>query len=89
MVDPAVDVVLLSSIALRGLIVVPGLLLLRGLPLSTIIELSWSVLYVPLGTTVSIVSRLTTPEANIASSGSRVVDSHGGTSGSVDQTEPD
>ena len=87
MVNPSTDEVLLALVVLRGLVVVPGLL--WGLPLSTIIELSWSVLYVSLGTTVSVVSRLTTPEANIASSGSRVVDSHGGTSGSVDQTEPD
>ena len=69
MVHPPMDVVLLASVAL-GNLVVSGLLLLLllwSLPLSTVIELAWSTLGIPLGTSVGIVPRLTTLEADIAS----------------------
>jgi uncharacterized metal-binding protein len=68
--------VLLTLVTLRRLVVVSRLLLLRGLPLSTVVELAWSVLAISLGTTVGIVSRFTTSETSITTSGSRGVVSH-------------
>jgi hypothetical protein len=47
-----------------------------SLPLSTVVELAWSILGVPFGTTIGIVSRLTTSEARIATGGSRGVVPH-------------
>jgi hypothetical protein len=76
MIHTPADEVLLSLVALRRLVIVPGLLLLRGLPLSTVVELARSVLDVPLGTTISIVSCLATSEASIATSGSRGIVPH-------------
>jgi hypothetical protein len=76
MIHTPVDEVLLTLIVLRFLVVVPGLLLLRSLPLSTVVELPGSVLDVPLGTTISIVSHLTTSEANITTGGSRGIFPH-------------
>jgi hypothetical protein len=70
------DEVLLTLVVLPRLVIVPGLLLLWGLPLSTIVELAWSILDVPLGTTISIVSHLTTSEANITTGGSRGIFPH-------------
>jgi hypothetical protein len=66
----------LTLVALRRLVVVPGLLLLRGLPLPTVVELAWSVLAISLGTTVSIVSYFATSEASIATGGSRGIVPH-------------
>jgi len=81
MVDPAVDVVLLSSVALRGLIVVPGLLL-RSLPLSASVVLSRSVLR-RIGTTVRIMTMSTTLETHGGPSRGCVVVPHGSTDRSV------
>jgi hypothetical protein len=72
---PAVEV-LLTLVALWRLVVVPGLLLLWSLPLSTVVELAWSVLNVPLGIAISIVSHLTTSEASITTGGSRGIVPH-------------
>jgi hypothetical protein len=68
--------VLLTLVALRRLVVVSRLLLLRGLPLSAVVELAWSVLAISLGTTVGIVSCFTTSEASITTGGSRGIVSH-------------
>jgi hypothetical protein len=76
MIHTPADVVLLALVALRRLVIVPGLLLLWCLPLSTVVELAWSLLCIPLGTTISIVSRLATSEARITASGSRGVVPH-------------
>jgi hypothetical protein len=70
------DVVLLALVALRRLVIVPRKLLLWGLPLSTVVELAWSILGIPLGTTIGIVSRLATSEGCITTSGSRGVVPH-------------
>jgi hypothetical protein len=70
------DVVLLALVALRCLVIVPRLLLLWGLPLSTVVELAWSILGVPLGTTSGIVSRLASSEVRITTSGNRGVVPH-------------
>jgi hypothetical protein len=43
---------------------------------STVIELPWSILNVPLGTTIRIVSHLTTSEARITTGGSRGIVPH-------------
>ena len=77
MVDPAADIVLLSSVALRGLIVVPGLLLLRSLPLSA------SVVLRRIGTTVRIMTMSTTLETHGGPSRGCVVVPHGSTDRSV------
>jgi hypothetical protein len=76
MIQTPADEVLLTLVALWRLVVVPGLLLLRGLPLPTIIELARSVLAISLGTTVSIVSHFATFEASIATGGSRGIAPH-------------
>ena len=81
MVDPTVDVVLLSSVALRSLIVVPRLLL-RSLPLSASVVLSRSVLR-RIGTTVCIVTMSTTLETHDGPSRGCVVVPHGSTGRSV------
>jgi hypothetical protein len=70
MIHSPVDEVLLTLVVLRCLVVVPGLLLLWSLPLSTVVELARSILDVPLGTTIGIVSHLTTSEACITTGGS-------------------
>ena len=82
MVHTPADVVLLAFVALWGLVIVPGLLL-WSLPLPTIVELAWSVLYIPPGTVVGIMSRLTTLETDITSSGYKVVVPRRGAGGSV------
>jgi hypothetical protein len=76
MIYTPADEVLLTLVTLWCLVVIPGLLLLRGLPLSIIVELSWSILDVSLGTTISIVSRFATPETGIAAGGSRGIVPH-------------
>jgi hypothetical protein len=76
MIHTPADEVLLTLVVLRCLVVVPGLLLLRGLPLSTVIELAWSVLAISLGTTVGIVSHFATSEASITSGGNRGIVPH-------------
>jgi hypothetical protein len=60
------NIALLAFVALRGLVVVSRLLLLRSGSLSTIIELAWSVLDIPLGIAVGIMTSLTTLEASIS-----------------------
>jgi hypothetical protein len=76
MIHTPADEVLLTLVVLQRLVVVPRLLLLWGLPLSTIVELAWSILDVPLGTTIGIVSHLTTSEACITTGGSWGIVSH-------------
>jgi hypothetical protein len=76
MIHTPTDEVLLTLVVLRRLVVVYGLLLLWSLPLSTVIELAWSILDVPLGTTIGIVSHLTTSEARITTGGSRGIVPH-------------
>jgi hypothetical protein len=82
MVHPPADTVLLASVALGSLVVVSRLLLLWSLPLSSVVKLAWSVLDI-LRATVGIMSRITTLEASISSSGRRVVVPHRRASGSV------
>jgi hypothetical protein len=48
MVHTPVDEVLLTLIVLRHLVVVTRLLLLWSLPLSTVVELAWSILGISL-----------------------------------------
>jgi hypothetical protein len=76
MIQKPTDVVLLALVALRCQVVVSRLLLLWSLPLSTILELAWSILDVPLGTTIGIVSSLATLEARVTTSGNRGVVPH-------------
>jgi hypothetical protein len=76
MIRTPVDVVLLALVALWRLVIVRGLQLLWGLPLYIVVELALSILGVPLGTTVGIVSRLATSEARITTSGSSGVVPH-------------
>jgi hypothetical protein len=76
MIHTPADVVLLTLIVLWCLVVVSGLLLLWSLPLSTVVELAWSILGIPLGTTIGIVSHLTTSEACITTGGSRGIVPH-------------
>jgi hypothetical protein len=76
MIYTPADEVLLTLVALRCLVIVSRLLLLRGLPLSAVVELAWSVLAISLGTTVCIVSRFTTSEASITTVGSSGIVSH-------------
>jgi hypothetical protein len=76
MIHTPTDVVLLTLVALRCLVIVPGLLLLWSLPLSIGIELAWSILGVPLGTTIGVVSSLATFEARVTTSGSMGIVPH-------------
>jgi hypothetical protein len=76
MIHTPTDEVLLTLVVLWCLVVVPRLLLLWSLPLSTVVELAWSVLGISLGTTVSIVSRFTTSEARGTTSGNRGIVPH-------------
>ena len=83
MVHPSMDVVLLTTVALGGLVVVSRLLLLlwllRGLSLPTVTGLAWRTLGIPFGISVSKVPKLTTLEASIASRRCGVVVSQRGT----------
>jgi hypothetical protein len=76
MVHTPADIVLLTLVVLRHLVVAPGQLLLWSLPLSTVVELAWSILNVPLGKTIGMVSHLTTSEARITTGGSRGIVPH-------------
>jgi hypothetical protein len=76
MIHTLADVVLLTLVVLWRLVVVSGLLLLWSLPLPTVVELAWSILGVPLGTTIGIVSHLTKSEARITTSGNRDIVPH-------------
>jgi hypothetical protein len=76
MIHTPADEVLLTLVVLWRLVIVSGLLLLRGLPLSTVVELARSVLDVPLWTTVGIVSHFATSEASITTGGSRGIFPH-------------
>jgi hypothetical protein len=69
------DEVLLTLVVLQRLVIIPGLLL-RSLPLPTVVELAWSVLGISLGTTVGIVSRFTTSEARGTTGGTRGILPH-------------
>jgi hypothetical protein len=71
MIHTPADEVLLTLVVLRRLVVVPGLLLLWSLPLSTVVELAWSILDILLRTTIGIVSHLTTSKARITTGVSR------------------
>jgi hypothetical protein len=59
------------------------LLLLWSLPLSTIVELTSSVMGISLGATVGIVTSLTTPEVCVTTGENRSVVSHRCSSGDV------
>jgi hypothetical protein len=83
MIHTPTDKVLLTLVVLRHLVVVSGLLLLWSLPLSTVVELAWSVLGISLGTTIGVVSCLTTFEVRITTGGSRGVVPHRCSSRSV------
>jgi hypothetical protein len=76
MIYTPADEVLLTLVVLRCLVVVSRLLLLWGLPLSTVVELAWSILDVPLGTTIGVVSHLTISEARVATCGNRGIVPH-------------
>jgi hypothetical protein len=76
MIHTLTDEVLLTLVILRCLVVISGLLLLQSLPLSTVVELAWSVLGISLGTTIGIVSRFTTSEAHVTTSGNRGIVPH-------------
>jgi hypothetical protein len=76
MIHTPTDEVWLTLVVLRRLVVISGLLLLRSLPLSTVVELAWSVLGISLRTTVGIVSRFTTSEARVTTSGNRGIVPH-------------
>ena len=84
MIHSAANKVLLTLV-LRVLIIISLLLrlLLRGLPLPTIVELTRGVLDIPLGAVVSIVPCFSTLEASVAPSRSRVGVPHRCTGGSV------
>ena len=83
MVHTPADVVLLTSVALRRLVVIPGLLLLWCLPLSTVVALTWSPLCTTLGTIIGVVASLATFEARGTSSGTRGIVPHRCPGGSV------
>jgi hypothetical protein len=77
MIHSPADIVLLTLVALGHLHVVSGLLLLlRCLPLSTVVKLTWSVLSIFLGTCIGIMSRFTTSVASITTGGSGGIASH-------------
>ena len=84
MIHPATNKVLLTLV-LRVLIIISLLLrlLLRGLPLPTIVELTRGVLDIPLGAVVSIVPDFTTPITSVLPNRSRVGIPHGCTGGSI------
>ena len=71
-----VDVVLLALVVLWRRVVISRLLLLRSLPLSIVVELAWSLLCIPLGTVIGVVTSLATSEACVTSSGNRGVVPH-------------
>jgi hypothetical protein len=77
MIHTSADVVLLTLVALGRLRVVSRLLLLlRSLPLSTVVKLAGRILGIFLRTPIGIMPRPTTPKACIISSGNRVIASH-------------
>jgi hypothetical protein len=76
MIHTSADVVLLTLVVLRRLVVVSGLLLLRSLPLSTVVELTWSVLGIFVGATIGVVTSLAISEARVTTSGNSGVVPH-------------
>jgi hypothetical protein len=76
MIHTPANEVLLTFVVLLHLVVVRRLLLLWSLPLSTVVELARSVLDIPLGTTISIVSHLATSEVGITTGRSRGIVPH-------------
>jgi hypothetical protein len=83
MIHTPADVVLLTLIVLRRLVVVSGLLLLWSLPQSTVVELAWSILDISLGATIGVVTNLTTSEARVTTSGNRGIVPHRCSNGGV------
>jgi hypothetical protein len=83
MIHTPADVVLLTLVVLRRLVVVSGLLLLWSLHLSTVVELVWSVLGISLGATIGIVTSLATSEAHVTTNGNRGIVPHRCSSRSV------
>ena len=67
---------MLVLVVLRFLVVISGLLLLRSLPLSTVVELAWSLLGILLGTSIGVMTSLATSEARVTSSGNRGIVPH-------------
>ena len=84
MIHPAANIILLTLI-LRVLVIVSLLLrlLLRSLPLCTIVELTRCILDILLGAVVSIVPGFTTPVTSVLPNRSRVGIPHGCTGGSI------
>ena len=84
MIHPTANIILLTLI-LRVLVIVSLLLrlLLRSLPLCTIVVLTRCVLDIPLGAVVSIVPGFTTPVTSVLPNRSRVGIPHGCTGGSI------
>ena len=76
MIHTPADIVVLALVVLRRLVVISGLLLLRSLPLSTIVELAWSLLGILLGTAIGVMTSLATSEARVTSSGNRGIVPH-------------
>jgi hypothetical protein len=68
--------VTLTLVVLRCLVVVSGLLQMWSLPLSTVVELVWSVLGISLGAKIGIVTSLATSEARVMTSGNRGIVPH-------------
>ena len=83
MIHTPTDVVLLALVVLRRLVVISGLLLLRSLPLSTVVELAWSLLGILLGTAIGVMTSLATSEARGTSSWNRGIVPHRCLRGSV------
>ena len=67
---------MLALVVLRRPVVIFGLLLLRSLPLSTVVELAWSLLGILLGTAIGVVTSLATSEARVTSSGNMGIVPH-------------
>jgi hypothetical protein len=76
MIHTPADIVLLTLVVLQRLVVVSRLLLLWSLPLSTVVELTCSVLGIFLGTTMGVVTNLATSEARVTTSGNRGIVTH-------------
>ena len=67
---------MLALVVLRRPVVIFGLLLLRSLPLSTVVELAWSLLGILLGTAIGVMTSLATSEVRVTSSGNRGIVPH-------------
>jgi hypothetical protein len=76
MIHTPADVVLLTLVVLRRLVVVSMLLLLWSVPLSTAVELAWSALGISLRATIGVVTSLATSKARVITSGNRGIVPH-------------